>query len=173
MPFLRQAAATAATLLSVFALTGVSPAKANTSESFRLWDNYIPTGPSDPNGALCATPSGGNTANGTIVTGWYCNGDASQWWHYEETSYGNFLVNDKSHRCLTPSGGGTAAGTVLTLWTCDPNKAEISQKWGQAGNGAMLNLHSDREMATKEYSNGSPGEPIVLDGRGLVYWPTQ
>lgn len=174
MPFLRQAATTAAALLSVFALTGASPAKATTSSTFRLEDPYIPTDQWDHGLSTCATPSGGRTANGTIVTAWDCNGDKSQNWHFETTSYGKFLVNNNSGRCLTPSGGGTAAGTVLTLWTCDPNKAEISQKWGQtaASGGPVVNLHSDKIMGTPGPYAPSNGTYLILGGNGSNYTPT-
>jgi Ricin-type beta-trefoil lectin domain len=163
MPFLRQAAATAAALLSVFALTGASPAKAATS-SFEMWDGGT-YGTADNR---CATPSGGGTANGTIVTAWTCNVyNTSQWWHFVTTSYGKFIVNDNSSKCLTPSGGGTAAGTVLTLWTCDPNKAEISQKWGLDGGGSVENLHSGQAMGSwSGYEPPSPGEYLVLADYG-------
>ncbi len=77
-----------------------------------------------PSPIRCATPQGGATANGTIITTWECNGDYSQRWAY--TSDGH-LKNLKSGKCLTPSGGNSGTnGTVLTLWTCND---DVSQRF--------------------------------------------
>ncbi|MEU8530902.1 ricin-type beta-trefoil lectin domain protein [Streptomyces sp. NPDC048629] len=71
---------------------------------------------------VCATPKGGSTVNGTIITVWTCNGSALQEWDWN----GSAIVHRASHKCLTPSGGSGANGTVLTLWTCN---GDLSQGW--------------------------------------------
>ncbi|MFD5883430.1 RICIN domain-containing protein [Streptomyces yangpuensis] len=68
-----------------------------------------------PGTTTCATPKGGSTANGTIVTTWDCNGSNLQQWTWD----GPYIKHVASGKCLTPSGdAGGYNGTVLTLWTC-------------------------------------------------------
>ncbi|MFI8522484.1 RICIN domain-containing protein [Streptomyces sp. NPDC085481] len=87
-------------------------------------------------GAVCATPQGNATANGTVVTVWSCTGSNIQRWMYDATN--GFLVHQASGKCLTPKANGADVdGAVLTLWTCNP--ASDVQKFAPDAAGALAN----------------------------------
>lgn len=102
--------------LVALGVAGGTDASASSSEAF---ENYAIS--------KCATPSGANTYDGTQVTLWDCNGDASQLWHSYLVGSGYELVNDKSGRCLTPYGGSSINGADLVLWDCNGSPGQL---WG-------------------------------------------
>jgi len=72
-------------------------------------------------GGLCLDVNGGNSANGTKVQLWGCNGSAAQQWTYVEA--GSTLR--AFGKCLDVSGGGTANGTKVQLWDCNSTGAQV------------------------------------------------
>ncbi|MFG3013783.1 RICIN domain-containing protein [Streptomyces cinerochromogenes] len=113
---------------------------------------------------LCATPYGGNGADGTYVTQWTCNGDSSQRWSWS----GSRIVNQASGKCLTPSGGGGTNGTILTLWTCN---GDPSQSWDYAS-GYLRNKNSGK-FITSYGGSASDGANLTLweyNGTDAQHW---
>ncbi|MCX4610156.1 RICIN domain-containing protein [Streptomyces mirabilis] len=105
---------------------------------------------------LCATPKGGSTANGTIVTTWSCTGSSLQRWSYSN----GYLKNLTSGKCLTPSGGQSGTdGTVLTLWTCTNDS---SQAFVADNNGSMYTMYGGKCITNKGDS--------MSDGVYLTLW---
>ncbi|MEV6552877.1 RICIN domain-containing protein [Streptomyces sp. NPDC051597] len=101
----RRAAATVAAIFAVLFVAS-TPAQADAA-GYPLANSASPSN-------FCATPEGNNTANGTVITLWTCNGNDLQMFRWR----GDALVHSASGKCLTPRGNSTANGTVLTLWTC-------------------------------------------------------
>ena len=83
----------------------------------------------------CLDARAGNSANGTPVQSYDCNGSAAQQW----TSYtdGSLRILGK---CLDATGAGTANGTAVTLWDCHGGS---NQQW-QPHDGAYRNPISGR-----------------------------
>ncbi|GAQ50434.1 PQQ-dependent sugar dehydrogenase [Streptomyces acidiscabies] len=81
-------------------------------------------------GGKCVDVAGGNSADGTRVQLWTCNGGAQQQW----------TVNGSTLRalgkCLATAGGGTADGTAVQLGTCD---GSAGQNWSVQGDGTIRN----------------------------------
>jgi endo-1,4-beta-xylanase len=83
----------------------------------------------------CADISGANTANGTPIQLWSCNGNWNQRW----SSTNGALVNPQSGKCLNPAG--TANGSRVNLSTCTGGTA---QQWQIRSNGNIANVQSGR-----------------------------
>src|SRR6266481_4034300 len=80
-------------------------------------------------GGKCVDVSGANTANGTTVQLWDCNGTGAQRWTVTST---NDITNPQSNKCLDATGSSTANGTRLQIWTCT---GAANQKWTAPGGG--------------------------------------
>ncbi|GAA2797493.1 RICIN domain-containing protein [Streptomyces showdoensis] len=110
-------------------------------------------------GAICATPLGNATANGTAVTVWSCTGSELQRWRYDPVN--RFLVHQASGRCLTPkANGANVDGAVLTLWTCNPS-SDVQRFTPDAVTGLLVNDYG-KAIATKGNS--------LADGTVLTLW---
>ncbi|MYT68129.1 MULTISPECIES: ricin-type beta-trefoil lectin domain protein [unclassified Streptomyces] len=83
----------------------------------------------------CLDVKNGDSADGTIVQLWDCNGAGAQRW----VRQGEALVNPATGKCLDVSGGRTANGTVVQLWSCNGLGA---QKWQFNADGTIVNTNS-------------------------------
>lgn len=101
----------------------------------------------------CLDVNGGNSANGTAVQIWSCNGADAQLW--SARSDGTLRALGK---CLDATGGGTANGTKIEIWDCNGG---TNQQW-QAYNGGYRNPVSGRCL-------DDPGASAT-DGTQLVLW---
>lgn len=130
----------AAVLLSLAAAASLSLVTSGTASATPIDGVLI----NDPNAiTLCATPKGGSTANGTIVTTWDCNGSSIQRWSY----INGYLKNLTSGKCLTPSGGNSGTnGTELTLWTCNNDS---SQRFVEDNDGSMYTQYGGKCITNK------------------------
>ncbi|MEV5320925.1 lectin [Streptomyces sp. NPDC052687] len=84
----------------------------------------------------CLDVDGGQTADGTKVQVWTCNGSAAQRW----TVGGDGSLKALG-KCLDVSGGGSADGTRIQLWTCNGTGA---QKWAAQSDGTVRNPQSGK-----------------------------
>ncbi|WP_020137255.1 SGNH/GDSL hydrolase family protein [Streptomyces sp. 351MFTsu5.1] len=100
----------------------------------------------------CLDVSGGNSANGTVVDSWSCNGSDGQLW--SARSDGTLRALGK---CLDATGRGTANGTKIAVWDCNGG---TNQQW-QTYNGGYRNPVSGRCL---DIPAGS------ADGTQLVLW---
>lgn len=66
------------------------------------------------------------TAPGTKVELWPCNGQSNQKWTVESNGT---IVGQQSGLCLDVSGAVTTKGTPLGIWTCNGGS---NQKWSWA-----------------------------------------
>jgi len=83
----------------------------------------------------CVDIPSGNTANGTPVQLWDCNGGANQTW----TVGADGTVRGLG-KCLDITGGFTGNGTKIQLWDCHGG---ANQLW-QVSGSAMVNPRSNR-----------------------------
>src|SRR6266498_1706352 len=72
------------------------------------------SGPITGFGGKCVDVAGANSANGTRVQLYECNGTSAQNW----TASNAQLVNPGSGKCLDATGPSSADGTPLQIWTC-------------------------------------------------------
>jgi mannan endo-1,4-beta-mannosidase len=109
----------------------------------------IPTGPSttppgDRTGAItgaggkCVDVAGAQSANGTAVQLYDCNGTSAQTWTV--ASDGSIRALGK---CMDVTGQGTANGTKIQLWDCNGSGA---QHWQAQPNGQLKNPQSGRYL---------------------------
>src|SRR5437867_6573715 len=86
-------------------------------------------GPITGFGGKCVDVAGANTANGTQIQLFTCNGSNAQQW-----TVGNADASIRAlAKCLDVAGAGTANGTRVQLWDCNGTGA---QKW--TANGTQL-----------------------------------
>ncbi|MGJ6969837.1 glycosyl hydrolase [Streptosporangium sp. G11] len=87
-------------------------------------------------GGKCVDVSGANSANGTAVQVWDCNGSGAQQW-----TVGSDGTIRALGKCLDVTGQGTANGTPLQIWDCNGGAA---QQWQSTGSSQLRNPQSGR-----------------------------
>ncbi|MEY9947573.1 ricin-type beta-trefoil lectin domain protein [Kitasatospora sp. GAS1066B] len=87
-------------------------------------------------GGKCADVAGANTANGTAIQLYDCNGTAAQQW----TLPGDGTVRALG-KCLDVTAAGTANGTRTQLYDCNGTGA---QQWTKGANQSLVNQASGR-----------------------------
>jgi glucose/arabinose dehydrogenase len=102
-------------------------------------------------GGKCVDISGSNTADGTKIQLWTCNGTGAQRW-----TVGADGTLRALGKCLDVRNGGTANGTVTQLWTCNGTGA---QRWTPQSGGALVNPQSGRCL---DASGNSSADGTVL-----------
>ncbi|WP_435972387.1 ThuA domain-containing protein [Streptomyces sp. Qhu_M48] len=99
----------------------------------------------------CLDIDNAQTADGTKVQVWTCNGSSAQTWTVADD--GSLRALGK---CLDVSGGGGADGTKIQLWTCNGTGA---QKWApQASDGTVRNPQSGKclDASGGTWNDGTP-----------------
>ncbi|MGP4089296.1 ricin-type beta-trefoil lectin domain protein [Streptomyces sp. KR55] len=100
------------------------------------WSAAAATGQITGIGGKCVDVAGANTANGTPVQLYDCNGTAAQQWTVN--SDGTIRALGK---CLDVASGGTADGTVVQLWDCNGTEA---QRWNVTAARDIVNPQADK-----------------------------
>ncbi|WP_084959381.1 PQQ-dependent sugar dehydrogenase [Thermoactinospora rubra] len=109
-------------------------------------------GPITGVGGKCVDVSGANTADGTKIQLWTCNGTGAQQW--SRPGDGSIRALGK---CMDVKGANSANGTVVQLYTCNGTNA---QKWTLPGDGTLRVLGKCLDA-----SGGSSA-----DGTQLIVW---
>ncbi|MER5268805.1 ThuA domain-containing protein [Actinosynnema sp. NPDC002837] len=109
------------------------------------------TGPITGASGKCVDVSGGNTADGTRLQLWTCNGGVNQRW----------TVNGSTLRALDKcmEVSGTANAAAVRLWTCNGSGG---QNWTAGANGSLVNPQSGKCL---DANGGSSA-----DGTQLIIW---
>ena len=94
-----------------------------------------------------------NTANGTPIQLWDCNGTGAQRWSRQ----GNTLR--ALGKCMDVTSGGTANGTKVQLWDCNGTGAQL---WQPQANGTLRNPQSGKCL-------DDPGSNTA-NGTQLIIW---
>ncbi|MFC5905718.1 ricin-type beta-trefoil lectin domain protein [Streptacidiphilus monticola] len=87
-------------------------------------------------GGKCVDVAGANSANGTAVQLYDCNGTGAQQWTV--AADGSLQALGK---CMDVTSAGTANGTQIQLYDCNGTAA---QKWQARSDGSLLNPNSGR-----------------------------
>ncbi|MFI0511058.1 ThuA domain-containing protein [Streptomyces sp. WSLK1-5] len=98
----------------------------------------------------CLDVDNANTADGTKVQLWTCNGTSAQKWTIAADGTVQALG-----KCLDVSGGGSADGTKVQLWTCNGSGA---QKWAPQADGTVRNPQSAKclDASGGTWNDGTP-----------------
>ncbi|QUQ65682.1 glycosyl hydrolase [Kutzneria sp. CA-103260] len=105
-------------------------------------------------GGKCVDVAGSQTANGTAVQLYTCNGSSAQSW----TVPGDGSLRALG-KCMDVTGQGTANGTKIQLWDCNGSGA---QQWVAQSDGRLKNPQSGRVL---DVPGGS-----TTDGTQLQIW---
>ncbi|MFD6349253.1 ThuA domain-containing protein, partial [Streptomyces roseolus] len=84
----------------------------------------------------CLDVDNSQSADGTKIQLWTCNGTGAQTW----TIAGDGTVKALG-KCLDVSGGGSADGTKVQLWTCNGTAAQV---WAPQSDGTVRNPRSGK-----------------------------
>ncbi|HEY1485161.1 MAG TPA: ricin-type beta-trefoil lectin domain protein [Micromonosporaceae bacterium] len=111
------------------------------------------TGPIHGYGGKCVDVNAANSANGTAIQLYTCNGTNAQQW----THSGNTL--QALGKCMDVTSAGTANGTKVQLWDCNGTGA---QQWTVGPNNELINTNSGRCLDATG--------PSSADGTRLQIW---
>jgi chitinase len=112
-----------------------------------------PTGAITGLAGKCADVAGGNSANGTAIDLYTCNGTAAQQW--QVASDGTLRALGK---CMDVTAAGTADGTAVELYDCNGTGA---QQWTHSG-ATLVNPASSKCLDVTG--------PSSVDGTHLQIW---
>ncbi|MEV6108011.1 family 16 glycosylhydrolase [Streptomyces sp. NPDC051940] len=116
-------------------------------------------------GGKCLDVAGANTANGTAVQLYDCNGTAAQRW-----TVGSDGTIRALGKCLDAAAAGTADGTRVQLWECNGTGA---QRWAyNAGSHDVVNVPANKCLDVKDWStaNGAATQLWTCTGGANQKW---
>jgi beta-glucosidase len=102
---------------------------------------------------LCLDVAGANSANGTKIDVYTCNGTGAQQWTVETNQTLQALG-----KCLDVTGAGTANGTLVDLYACNGTGAQV---WQPQSDGALLNPQSGKCLDDTGFST-TPGTQVQI-----------
>ncbi|MFR0357459.1 lectin [Streptomyces sediminimaris] len=112
----------------------------------------------------CVDVAGANSANGTPVQLYDCNGTAAQQW-----TVGSDGTIRALGKCLDVTGNGTADGSTVQLWDCTggPN-----QKWAVSGANDIVNPQADKclDVTGNNSANGTRLQIWTCTGGANQKW---
>ena len=114
-------------------------------------------------GGKCVDVAGANSANGTQVQIYTCNGTAAQTW----TQSGNSL--QALGKCLDVSGASTTNGAKVQLYDCNGSGA---QQWTQNGQHELVNTGSGKclDATNQSSADGTPLQIWTCAGGANQQW---
>lgn len=109
---------------------------------------------------LCATPYGGGTTSGTVITQWECNGDASQEFQLKYNGW-YYYYNPHSKKCLSVDSDFN--GGYLVLEPCVETLED--QHWLEDGTGGQTNTGNEGaqwRLITTQGGGSAWGTPLTV-----------
>jgi Ricin-type beta-trefoil lectin domain len=110
-------------------------------------------------GSRCVDVQSSNTADGTPIQLWTCNGTGAQQWTVRDGTVSAL------GKCLDVAFSGTTSGTQIHLWTCNGTGA---QTWQPQSNGTLRNPQSGRCLDTTGGSSAEGTRLVVWDCNGAA-----
>ena len=112
----------------------------------------------------CLDVPNGNTANGTRVQIWDCNGTNSQNWSFQAD--GTIRAFNK---CLDVSNSGTTNGSIVQLWDCNGTGA---QQWVQTAANDIVNPVANKclDVANGDSASGTKLQIFDCNGTAAQKW---
>ena len=147
----RVAAVAAALVLGAGLLMTAAPAQAATGTITGL-------------AGKCADVAAANSADGTVVQLYDCNGTGAQSW--TRSTNGTLTALGK---CLDVSGGSTANGARVQLWTCNGSAA---QQWTYTAGRDLVNPQANKclDVTGNNSANGTPLQIWSCTGAANQKW---
>ncbi len=112
------------------------------------------TGPVTGYAGKCMDVEAANSADGTPVQLYTCNGTDAQQWTFHDDGTVRALG-----KCLDVSGGSTANGAEVQLWTCNGTGA---QQWTLSGANDLVNPQANKCVDVAGWNSD--------DGTDLIMW---
>jgi beta-glucanase (GH16 family) len=103
---------------------------------------------------LCLDVRSSNSANGTPVQVYTCNGTGAQQWTYVEAGTTLHALG----KCLDIPGGATANGTKLQLWDCNNTGAQV---FIHRADGSYYNPQANKCLDDDGWST-TPGTQVII-----------
>ncbi|MER8029897.1 RICIN domain-containing protein [Streptomyces bauhiniae] len=115
-------------------------------------------------GGKCLDVAGANSANGTAVQLYDCNGTAAQQWTVDTDGTVRALG-----KCLDVTGSSTANGTRLQLWDCSGG---ANQKWTVSAARDLVGQQSGKcaDVTGNTSANGTPVQIWSCTGAANQKW---
>ncbi|WP_432745817.1 family 16 glycosylhydrolase [Streptomyces sp. JH002] len=112
----------------------------------------------------CVDVAGSNTANGTPVVLYDCNGSSAQRWTVH--SDGTLRALGK---CLSLVGSATGDGTKVHLWDCTGN---ATQRWAISGARDIVNISADKclDVPWADPANNNQLQIATCSGNAAQKW---
>jgi beta-glucanase (GH16 family) len=112
----------------------------------------------------CVDVNGANSANGTAVQLYDCNGSAAQQW-----TVGSDGTIRALGKCLDVASGGTADGTKVQLYDCNGSAA---QKWAVSSANDIVNPQANKclDVTGNTSANGTPLQIWTCSGGVNQKW---
>jgi beta-glucanase (GH16 family) len=112
----------------------------------------------------CVDVAGANSANGTPVQLYDCNGSAAQQW-----TVGSDGTIRALGKCLDVTSGGTADGTTVQLYDCNGSAA---QKWAVSAAHDIVNPQADKclDVTGNNSANGTRLQIWTCSGGANQKW---
>ncbi|MEV5849402.1 family 16 glycosylhydrolase [Streptomyces sp. NPDC051985] len=112
----------------------------------------------------CVDVAGANSANGTAVQLYDCNGTAAQQW-----TVGSDGTIRALGKCLDVTGGGTADGTTVQLYDCNGTAA---QKWAVSSAHDIVNPQANKclDVTGNNSANGTRLQIWTCTGGANQKW---
>jgi beta-glucanase (GH16 family) len=112
----------------------------------------------------CVDVAGANTANGTAVQLYDCNGSAAQQW-----TVGSDGTIRALGKCLDVTGGGTADGTTTQLYDCNGSGA---QRWAVSSANDIVNPQANKclDVTGNNSANGTRLQIWTCSGTANQKW---
>ncbi|WP_394830643.1 family 16 glycosylhydrolase [Pendulispora rubella] len=124
------------------------------------------TGPISGLAGKCADIAGANSANGTAVQLYDCNGTGAQQW-----TIGTDGTIRGLGKCMDATGGGTANGTQIQLYDCNGSGA---QRWTVSSARDIVNTAANRclDVSGNNSANGTRLQLWDCSGGANQKWTT-
>jgi beta-glucanase (GH16 family) len=116
------------------------------------------TGPITGYGGKCVDVAGANTANGTPVQMYDCNGTAAQSW-----TVGSDQTLRALGKCMDVTAAGTANGTKVQLYDCNGTGA---QQWQPRSDGSVVNPNSGKCLDDTGWNTANGTQLQIWDCTG-------
>ncbi|MFI6402124.1 ricin-type beta-trefoil lectin domain protein [Streptomyces sp. NPDC050548] len=112
----------------------------------------------------CVDVNGANSANGTAVQLYDCNGSAAQQW-----TVGSDGTIRALGKCLDVNAGGTADGTKVQLYDCNGSAA---QQWAVSSANDIVNPQANKclDVTGNNSANGTPLQIWTCSGGANQKW---
>ncbi|MBK3563769.1 MULTISPECIES: glycoside hydrolase family 16 protein [unclassified Streptomyces] len=112
----------------------------------------------------CVDVNGANSANGTAVQLYDCNGSAAQQW-----TVGSDGTIRALGKCLDVNAGGTADGTKVQLYDCNGSTA---QQWAVSSANDIVNPQANKclDVTGNNSANGTPLQIWTCSGGANQKW---